>query len=165
MTLGTKSYYETIIQQARIQFFDDVTLINEWVANKDNEYPEISVPTSPGNVVYRTEWIDAVMNIRNWVTGISLADIIFPVTKTLNDFDHHVNKNGDIITYDYIVNDINDISFTLREISYNRGQDKITLAPRLVTSTIFWVDYLNQLLTLIEYDHIVNDFYRNGYGT
>jgi hypothetical protein len=165
MTLGTKSYYETIIQQARIQFFDDAILINEWIADDNGGIPRITVPTSPGNVVYRTQWIDAVMNIRNWVTGIPLASIIYPITKVLQDFDHNVNKIGDIITYNYIVDDINDVSYILREISYNRGSDQITLAPRLVASTIFWVDYLNQLLTLIEYDRIINDFYKNGYGT
>jgi hypothetical protein len=164
MTLGTKSYYETIIQQARIQFFDDTVLVNEWIADDNGGIPRITVPISPGAIVYRTEWIDAVMNIRNWVTGIPLASIIYPITKMLQDFDHNVDKTGDIITYNYIVDDINDVSYILREISYNRGSDQITLAPRLVASTIFWVDYLNQLLTLIEYDRIINDFYKNGFG-
>jgi len=105
------------------------------------------------------------MNIRNWVAGIPLAGIIYPVTKVLQNFNHNVVKVGDIITYDYIVDDINDVSYILRELSYNRGPDQITLAPRLVASTIFWVDYLNQLLTLVEYDTIVDNFYRNGFGT
>jgi len=165
MALGTKSYYETIIQQARIQFFDDTTLINEWVADDNGGVPRITVPISPGATVYRAEWIAAVMNIRNWVAGIPLAGIIYPVTKVLQNFNHNVIKVGDIITYDYIVDDINDVSYILREISYNRGPDLITLAPRLVASTIFWVDYLNQLLTLVEYDTIVDNFYRNGFGT
>jgi len=55
MALGTKFYYETIIQQARIQFFDDTTLINEWVADDNGGEPKITVPTSPGAIVYMAE--------------------------------------------------------------------------------------------------------------
>ena len=75
-----------------------------------------------------------------------------------------MNKIDNIITYDYIVDDINNVSFIIRELSYDRGTDQITLAPRITTSTIYWVDYLNQLTTLIEYERIIDNFYRNAYG-
>lgn len=161
---GIKSYYETIIQQARIQFFSNGTLTNEWIANKDSGIPEISVPLSPGTTIYRNIWKQALKNIQSWVTGVSLSGIIFPVTKVLQNFDHNVNKIDNIITYDYIVDDINNVSFIIRELSYDRGTDQITLAPRITTSTIYWVDYLNQLTTLIEYERIIDNFYRNAYG-
>jgi hypothetical protein len=165
MALGSKYYYETIIQQARIQFFDDAILLNEWVAHNGDE-PTISVPLSPGAVIYRTEWKKALTRIRNWVDGIPKAGIIFPANKTLNNFDSHIIKTGEVITFDFSVDDITDISFILREISYNRPTDQITIAPRpVVINTIYWVDYLNELQLLVDYENVVEEFYRNGYGS
>lgn len=140
--LGTKFIYETIVQQARIQFFDDFTLINEWIVNKDSGEPQISVPISPGNTVYRKHWKAALSNIKNWIGGIPRAGIIFSEDRTMSRSRARIINSSSGLNADYRVRDINNVNYIVRELNYNVSTDQITISPRTTSTIIYWVDYL-----------------------
>ena len=144
MVLGTKSYYETIVQRARIQFFDDEILISEWVVNNGGE-PKLSVPTTPGITVSRTEWMGALENIRKWVVGIELADILLSINKEPNPFNIEIKKEGNETTFAYSIDNIEDEEYEIRKITYDATTDELEIGLRDEVATIYWVDYLHYL--------------------
>jgi hypothetical protein len=144
MAIGTKFYYETIIQQARIQFYLDDTLTSEWIV-QDGDNPILSVPPSSGITINKNIWEGAVNNVMTWVDGIRRSGIILLDTKEISPFILEIKLTGSILSFEYIVEDTNSVEYVLRKLSYNKSTDQVEIEPRIGSSLIHWVNYLQFL--------------------
>ena len=157
MALSTKFFYELAENKARIQFYSDDVLINEWVATNGHETSQISVPTSPGNTIPRIEWINARLNVKKWIRGIDNCGLSFCDHRPQSNFCFEMKqKDNNKLELKLEVQDTLDTCRTLREIEYNKTTDMITLEPRAEAFAIFWIDYLNLLLAQDQFEILVN---------
>jgi len=157
MTISTKFFYELAENKARIQFYSDDVLINEWVATNGHESSQISVPTSPSNTVSRIAWINTRLNVRKWIKGIDNCGLSFCDHRSQSNFYFEMKQiNNNKLELKLEVQDTLDTCRTLRELTYDKTTDMITLEPRTEAFAVFWVDYLNLLLAQDQFELLVN---------
>ena len=159
--IGSKFYYETIINQARIQFFDDDTMISEWIAhNGDN--PVIEVAGVSGATLYRKYWKEAEANIRRWIDGMKGAGIVFPTNQDPSRFSLEMKNIGSVIEFEYKVYDTSDAEYTLRQMEYIRNTDTIIISAQSAGATLKWIDYINFTHHKVDYERVVDDSFMAG---
>lgn len=162
MALSTKFFYELAENRARIQFYSDDVLTNEWVATNGHETSQITVPTSPGNTIPRLAWSTARLNIKKWIKGIDNCGLGFCDHRAQSNFTIEIKqKDYDILELKLDVEDTLGIERTIRELTYNKTTDMITLAPRTESFAIFWTDYLNLLLAQDQFELLVEKLHKH----
>lgn len=158
MALSTKFFYELTECRARIQFYSDGILTNEWVVCDlgPSSHSEMVVPTSSGNTIPRKAWIIARLNVKKWVKGIDTAGLSFCDHLPQSNFNFEMEQDNDELSLKLQTTDTLGVLQNLRELTYDRITDEMTLAPRTETFSIYWVDYLNLLLAQDQFEILVN---------